>query len=47
MVSLFSFKNNIAQSLGRVGNSFDVITIPSAGTVLMGGGVMLMQHLRG
>lgn len=38
LVSILSFKNNIAQSLGRVGNPFDIITIPTAGTVLMGGG---------
>jgi cyanophycinase len=27
-----------AQSLGRVGNVNDIVTTPTAGTVLMGGG---------
>ena len=35
---MFGVGNSIAQSLGRVGNPNDIITTPTAGTVLMGGG---------
>ncbi|MEO8769341.1 MAG: cyanophycinase [Ferruginibacter sp.] len=36
--SLLGTVNSIAQSLGRVGNPNDIVTTPTAGTVLMGGG---------
>ena len=38
IILFVGFKNSKAQSLGRIGNAFDITTTSSAGTVLMGGG---------